>query len=220
MAKNKPNNTKNQPNGTSIISGALKGTPLATPGGATHPMGSREKNALFNALGPLSGERVLDAFAGSGALGCEALSRGAREVDFVENSPVAVRVLRTNLAKINDILRNNDQFSKNTPSETLPKLTIYPISVVNFCQKCPENAGEALYDVIIADPPYTALRDGQALEGLLRALAPLLSVAGTLVLSSPATILPPENISAAGAALRLKQSRVYAAARISFYVKS
>lgn len=220
MVKNKPNNTKNQPSGTSIISGMLKGTPLATPGGATHPMGSREKNALFNALGPISGERVLDAFAGSGALGYEALSRGAREVDFVENSPAAVRVLRTNLVKINDILHKNSHFSQNTPSKTLPKLTIYPISVANFCQKCSENAGEALYDVIIADPPYTALHDEQALESLLCALAPLLNTTGTLILSSPATLLPPENIATTGAGLCLKQSRAYAAARISFYVKS
>ena len=64
-----------------ITSGSYKGRRVATPGGKTHPMGNREKIALFNMVSEyLPGSRVLDAYAGSGALGIEALSRGAAEV--------------------------------------------------------------------------------------------------------------------------------------------
>ena len=84
-----------------VLSGKYKGTKLISPGGATHPMGSREKLALFNMLSPyLEGSRVLDYFAGSGALGIEALSRGANEVIFIENNPKAREAIRSNCKKI------------------------------------------------------------------------------------------------------------------------
>lgn len=84
-----------------VLSGKYKGTKLISPGGATHPMGSREKLALFNMLSPyLEGSRVLDYFAGSGALGIEALSRGANEVIFIENNPKARETIRSNCKKI------------------------------------------------------------------------------------------------------------------------
>ena len=86
-----------------ILSGKYKGTKLASPGGATHPMGSREKLALFNMLAPyLEGARVLDYFAGSGALGLEALSRGAAEVVFCENNRKAQKVIEDNIRQIGD----------------------------------------------------------------------------------------------------------------------
>lgn len=86
-----------------ILSGKYKGTKLKSPDLATtHPMGSREKLALFNMLSPyLEGATVLDYFAGSGALGLEALSRGAASVTFVENNPKAVRVINENYQKLN-----------------------------------------------------------------------------------------------------------------------
>ena len=85
-----------------ILSGKYKGTKLASPNlSTTHPMGSREKLALFNMLAPyLEGARVLDYFAGSGALGLEALSRGATEVVFIENNPKARQTIKENAKKI------------------------------------------------------------------------------------------------------------------------
>ena len=84
----------------SILSGQYKGIKLKSPGGATHPMGSREKNATLNMLAPyLEGARVIDYFAGSGALGLEALSRGAASVTFVENDPKAIKVIEENIAR-------------------------------------------------------------------------------------------------------------------------
>ena len=70
-----------------ITAGQYKGQKVTTPGGKTHPMGERERIALFNMISEyVVGSRVLDAYAGSGALGIEALSRGASEVEFVEKS--------------------------------------------------------------------------------------------------------------------------------------
>ena len=81
-----------------ILSGKYKGAKLASPDlKTTHPMGSREKLALFNMLGPyLEGAKVLDYFAGSGALGLEAISRGAATITFIENNPKARQTIQEN----------------------------------------------------------------------------------------------------------------------------
>ena len=81
-----------------ILSGKYKGTKLASPDlKTTHPMGSREKLALFNMLGSyLEGAEVLDYFAGSGALGLEAISRGAATITFIENNPKARQTIQEN----------------------------------------------------------------------------------------------------------------------------
>ena len=84
-----------------IIAGRAKGLALKVlPGGATRPMDGRARGALFNILLPeLADARVLDLYAGSGALGLEALSRGASQCVFVEQSRQAARVLEENLAR-------------------------------------------------------------------------------------------------------------------------
>jgi pantetheine-phosphate adenylyltransferase/16S rRNA (guanine(966)-N(2))-methyltransferase RsmD len=83
-----------------IIGGALGGRRLtAPPGAVTRPTADRVREALFNILGaPTAGARVLDVFAGAGALGLEALSRGAAEAWFIERAPAALRCLRANVA--------------------------------------------------------------------------------------------------------------------------
>ena len=88
-----------------IIAGAWRGRQLgAPPGSTTRPTADRVRQALFDSLvhapwgGPLDGVRVLDAFAGTGALGLEALSRGASHATFLERDRVALAVLRANLA--------------------------------------------------------------------------------------------------------------------------
>lgn len=84
-----------------IISGRFGGQTIDTPKTKlTHPMGERERMAIFNSLrDEISGRRILDAFAGSGAIGIEALSIGAAHVDFMENNPKAIKTIKQNLAK-------------------------------------------------------------------------------------------------------------------------
>ena len=84
-----------------VVAGAYKGRRLRAPAGAaTRPTADRVREAIFSMLGPLEGERVLDLFAGSGALGIEAASRGAAAVTFVEADPRALRAIRRNLAEL------------------------------------------------------------------------------------------------------------------------
>ena len=82
-----------------VISGTARGHRLqAVPGDATRPITDRVKEALFNILGgAVEGSRVLDLFAGTGAVGIEALSRGAAHVVFVDRSSAALRTIRLNL---------------------------------------------------------------------------------------------------------------------------
>lgn len=113
-----------------ITAGIYKGRKIATPGGKTHPMGERERLALFNMLTSyVQDAKVLDAYAGSGALGIEALSRGASEVMFIEKSQKACRQIQNNL-------RNLKVSGK-----------ICPIDVTDFTTA-------EKFDLILADPPY------------------------------------------------------------------
>jgi 16S rRNA (guanine966-N2)-methyltransferase len=85
-----------------VVGGSARGRRLvAPPGDRTRPTGDRARESIFNALwsrGALDGERVVDLFAGSGALGIEALSRGAAHATFVDRDPAARRAIATNLA--------------------------------------------------------------------------------------------------------------------------
>jgi 16S rRNA (guanine(966)-N(2))-methyltransferase RsmD len=85
-----------------IIAGSLRSRSLvAPPGLATRPTSDRLRETLFNVLTPrIEGAAFLDLYAGSGAVGMEALSRGAASVDFVEKAPAALKVLRGNLERL------------------------------------------------------------------------------------------------------------------------
>ena len=85
-----------------VIAGRYGGRRLAAPpGAATRPTSDRVREALFSILGArVQSARVLDLFAGSGALGIEALSRGAAEATFVDRAPAAIRAIRANLATL------------------------------------------------------------------------------------------------------------------------
>jgi 16S rRNA (guanine966-N2)-methyltransferase len=84
-----------------VVAGRLRGRALSAPAGdATRPTGARVKEALFSILGDVSGLRVLDLYAGSGALGIEALSRGAAAAAFVESARPALACLRENLTNL------------------------------------------------------------------------------------------------------------------------
>ena len=140
-----------------VISGKYKNLRIDSPNDSrTHPMGSREKLALFNMLQPyLDGARVLDAFAGTGALGIEALSRGAKEVVFVEKSAKVAKTIKNNLLKITE----------------LTEIIIGDIEKYTTAEP---------FDLIIADPPYDHFEPTQ-----IQALISLLKKDGILVLSHP-----------------------------------
>lgn len=84
-----------------IVAGSRKGHRIAAPkGGATRPTGDRVREAAFALIGPVEGASVLDLFAGSGAMGLEAMSRGATSCVFVERDRDACRVIQANLEKL------------------------------------------------------------------------------------------------------------------------
>jgi 16S rRNA (guanine966-N2)-methyltransferase len=121
---------------TRIISGRYGGRRLATPPGAdTRPTADRVREALFGALGPLDGLRFLDLYAGSGAVGLEALSRGAEHAMLVEVDPRAAKVARENVALLGAV-----------PQAVL--------AVSRVEQALAYGPPGPPYDVVYADPPY------------------------------------------------------------------
>jgi 16S rRNA (guanine966-N2)-methyltransferase len=121
-----------------VIAGSLGGRRLKAPGGRnTRPTSDRVREALFAMLGPLDGEPVLDLFAGTGALGIEALSRGAGRAVFVERDRAAAKILLENLA----VLAIPSEAAELRRSDALVAL-----------RSAREN-GEA-YDLVFIDPPY------------------------------------------------------------------
>jgi len=135
---------------TRIVAGAAGGRRLKVPPTGVRPTGDRAREGLFNSLATLvdlEGAAVLDLYAGSGALGLEALSRGAAEVVFVESGPRVLPVLRANLATVG-----------------LPGGRVVAGSVPTVV------AGRAptAFDVVLADPPYAT-----PVEEVLRVLRDL-----------------------------------------------
>jgi 16S rRNA (guanine966-N2)-methyltransferase len=149
-----------------VIAGSLGGRRLkAPPGRATRPTSDRVREALFSTLGGLDGERVLDLFAGSGALGIEALSRGAGSAVFVERDARAVAVLRENL----QALAIDTDRAEVRRGDALRALRAAA-------------ANDELYDLVLIDPPYAqAARLGPELASLL---GPLLAPAARVVAES------------------------------------
>jgi 16S rRNA (guanine966-N2)-methyltransferase len=135
-----------------VIAGTARGIRLAAPGPATRPLGDRVKQTLFAVLdADLRDARVLDLFAGSGAAGIEALSRGARSATFVERDRDAARVIDDNLRRTHLAAR-----AAVIRAEALDWLAA-------------RAASDERWDVVILDPPY-AETDllARALEALAR----------------------------------------------------
>ncbi len=141
-----------------IIAGTLKGRRLRTPDWpGLRPTSDRLRETLFNVLGQrLDGWRVLDAFAGTGAVGIEALSRGAAEATFVERDPRAAALIAVNLAHCGVTER-------------------YAIIRVDFARAAARLSGSR-FDLMFLDPPYGAAEMTSALEH-----AEPLASAGTIV---------------------------------------
>jgi 16S rRNA (guanine966-N2)-methyltransferase len=118
-----------------VVAGRLGGRSLVAPRGrSTRPTSDRVREALFSILGPLDGERVLDLYAGSGALGIEALSRGAGEAVFVDSDQRAVAAIRRNLEAI----------GVEAPVQRRDALAFL------------RDASERPYDLVFLDPPYSS----------------------------------------------------------------
>ena len=146
--------------GMRVISGRFKGVALATPKTGTRPTTDRTKEAMFSRLdawGVLDGARVLDLFAGTGALGIEALSRGGRELVAVEASKPAAALIVKTIAQ----LKRNRSWSSDLAARVLVrKAEAYVAS----------GAGAAgAFDVIFIDPPYAF--ETEACDRLLADLA-------------------------------------------------
>jgi 16S rRNA (guanine966-N2)-methyltransferase len=142
-----------------VIAGTARGVPLAAPrGGATRPITDRVKETLFAILGDRVPEaHVLDLYAGSGAIGIEALSRGAEDVDFVDRDRGAIQVLRSNLVRTR--LEENAR--------------VHELDVERFLA-----VGEGPWDVVVLDPPYEV----RAIVAPLRALVPHLAPGASVVI--------------------------------------
>jgi 16S rRNA (guanine(966)-N(2))-methyltransferase RsmD len=141
-----------------IIAGSLGSRRLeAPPGLATRPSSDRLRETLFNVLAPrIAGAIFLDLYAGSGAVGLEALSRGAARVEFVERDAAALKVLRGNLERLG----------------IAGGFRIHACAVGSLLRRAVE-AGKRReqYDVVFLDPPWDAAEEYAATLGLLGGLA-------------------------------------------------
>ena len=173
-----------------IIAGSRKGHRIAAPRGeSTRPTGDRVREALFNMLGPLDGANVVDLFAGSGALGLEALSRGASRCVFVESGHAAARVIQSNLLKLG-----------------LTGAIVQKRDALAFLR---EEGGRGIrYDLVFCDPPYG---QWERLEPDLAELLPtVLAEDGVLVVETDARTEPQLELD-------LVTTRRYGSARITLF---
>ena len=156
-----------------VIAGKAGGRRLSVPGGReTRPTSDRAREGLFatisSIVGSLAGARVLDLYAGSGAVGLEALSRGAGHVLLVEAGARAGRVIKENIAALG-----------------LPGAQLMVDRTERVLARGPEDAG-GRYDVVFADPPYAL--GGEEVSAMLTALADRAWLApGALVIVERAT---------------------------------
>jgi 16S rRNA (guanine966-N2)-methyltransferase len=135
-----------------IIAGEYRSRTLqAPPGFATRPTSDRLRETLFNVLAPrIEGALFLDLYAGSGAVGIEALSRGAARVVFVEQAPPALSALRANLTRLG--IRDGFRIQSGSVSAFLRRVRL---------------AAPQVFDLIFLDPPWDAAEEYAATLGLL-----------------------------------------------------
>jgi 16S rRNA (guanine(966)-N(2))-methyltransferase RsmD len=168
-----------------IIAGELKGRRIEAPKGTlTRPTSDFVRETAFNLIGPVDGAEVLDLYAGSGALGLEALSRGAGRAVFVDSSREACRTIGANLDKLG------------------LRATVLCGEVGRLLA-----SERGRYDLILADPPYSA----HDYAGLAGPVARLLRPDGLFVLQTPAAAEPMLD------GLTTRTSRKYGSARLTLF---
>jgi len=137
-----------KPKSQRIVGGRLRGKKLQRVDGVIRPTADRTREAIFNILGQqIIGARVLDVFAGSGALGLEALSRGAESAVFIDNQPTALGLIGQNIRHCR-VQAQARVIRCNIPSQPLP-------------------TAETPFDWVFMDPPYNQALIGPALQWLL-----------------------------------------------------
>ena len=153
-----------------IIAGSRRGHTIAAPRGFdTRPTSDRVRENVFNLVGPVDGASVLDLYAGSGALGLEALSRGATRAVFVEHDAEAVRAIEKNLDKL-----------RLTGARVLRQDATAALAV--------EASAGRKYDLVLVDPPYDMYADLE--PQLARYLPAVLADDGLLVVETDARVEP------------------------------
>lgn len=185
-----------------LISGIFKNHKITSPNSRqTHPMSERARNAIFNSIqAEIQDAEVLDAFAGTGALGLEAISRGAKKVIFIEKNRLAQKILSENMK----IVEKNEKAGK---------VKLIRSSVSNWLNSSESRLerGDLLenltFDVIFADPPYY---DPQF--STINKLSKRLKSGGILILSQPKEI---ENFETEN--LTLISEKKYSGAKILFF---
>ncbi len=174
-----------------IIAGSNKGARIFAPKGHdTRPTSDRAREAAFDLIGPVDGASVLDLFAGSGAMGLEALSRGAESAVFVETDREALRAIDRNLDKLH-----------LTGARVVPQEALRALAV--------ETAAGRRYDLVLVDPPYEMFSSLQT--RLSRYLPAVLADDGLVVVETAAREepeLPP---------LHKRTSRRYGRARVTLF---
>jgi 16S rRNA (guanine(966)-N(2))-methyltransferase RsmD len=178
-----------------IIAGSLKGRRLATVKGRLRPTSDKVREAIFSILGPAVQEaRVLDLFAGTGALGLEALSRGAQAAVFVEDHPASLAVLRRNVETLG----------------LVAQVEVLPLPVKAGLKKLA--ARQAAFELVFLDPPYGS--------GLAAATLKDLAAAG--ILSPSARVVAEhsrrEELPEGHKPLKLMEVRRYGDTRVALYV--
>jgi 16S rRNA (guanine966-N2)-methyltransferase len=149
-----------------IIAGSRKGHNIRAPRGAdTRPTSDRVRENVFNILGPIEGATVLDLYAGSGAMGLEALSRGAAQAVFVDDDRLAVEAIERNLDKLR------------------LRATVLCRDAVSFLA-----SEKRKYDLVLVDPPYDVYADLE--PQLARYLPQILAETAAVVVETDARVQP------------------------------
>lgn len=153
-----------------VIAGSRRGRRLKVPGkGEVRPTSDRVREAIFDVLGPIGGLRVVDLFAGSGAMGIEALSREAAHCVFVESDPQVVPVLRSNIAGLG--------FAPDS----------YEVVCADYRRAARRLAEGGASDLLFVDPPYRMLPEVEEALGPL--LPSLLTDDGIVVVEAHRQVL-------------------------------
>lgn len=177
-----------------IISGRYRGRDLGKVPPGVRPTADRVRESLFAALGPIEGLRVLDLFAGTGALGLEAASRGASFIQFVEKS-----------RKIRHLLEKRVANLRVEPDIDVQILGLPAEKALRQMQR----AGDPPFDLVFVDPPYADLADSEVLETLVA--CQLLSADAVVVVEGPK-----RHALVAPAGLRIVDERIYGDTKLTW----